>query len=220
MYDSITLDAIPAKPQAVAGYVNGRWPTFPELEKRWPQAARLSIAVTARANADCLDVENGDATPGQAPAWVKRQQARGIKRPVVYCSVSQAAAVLAALAKSGITRSQIRLWTAHYTGKAHRCDSACGLNGQADATQYTDKALGRNLDASLCAAGFLAVASKPASKPPVAPAAKPAPAPLSAPVAVLGPAGGKITRRPLRRILGLLPGLLGRFGKLTLRKKA
>lgn len=157
MYDSIIVDRIPLDAAAVAGYVNGRWPTFPVLARTHPHARRLSIAVTAFADADCLDVEKGDATPAEAPAWVLRQHARGVKRPVVYTSLSQAKTVLAALNAHGINRSQVRLWTAHYTGKPHRCSPLCrfGLWTRADATQYTDKAHGKSLDASLCAPRFL-----------------------------------------------------------------
>lgn len=156
MYDSIQPSQIPLKATAVAGYVNGRWPTFRQLEKTFPRARRLSIAVDAAVDADCLDVEAGDASVAQAAGWVKRQQRRGVKRPVVYCSVSTVPALFAGLGKAGVGRDRIRLWTAHYTGKPHRCTTAaCGYGcGEADATQWTDRALGRNLDASLCSPGF------------------------------------------------------------------
>lgn len=157
MYDAVNLANIPADATAVAGYVNGRWPTYAELAKRWPNAKYVSIAVTAEADADCLDIERFDATPAQAPAWVRRQLARGVKKPIVYCAVSDAKTVLSVLTLSGIKRSQIRLWTAHYTKVAHRCDKSCGFGMPtvADATQFTDTALGRSLDESLCSVAFL-----------------------------------------------------------------
>lgn len=157
MYDSVTVPAIPADAIAVAGYVNGSWPTFPQLVRSHPHALRLSIAVSAHADADCLDVEQGDAIVAQAPAWVHRQLARGAHRPVLYTSVANARALLEVLAAAGIRRRHIRLWTAHYTDRPHRCGPACGfgLATTADATQYTCTALGRNLDASLCAWSFL-----------------------------------------------------------------
>jgi hypothetical protein len=156
MFDSVTVSQIPKDAQAVAGYVNGYWPTFPVLCKDFPHALKLSVAVNALHDADCLDVESGDATQDEAPAWVRRQIRRGIRRPVVYCSTSVAPSVLADLSKHGIGRSQIRLWTAHYTGHPHVCTSVCGngFRDRADATQYTDKALGKNLDASLCNPDF------------------------------------------------------------------
>lgn len=162
MYDSVSLTEIPGDAEAVAGYVNGNWPTFPKLASKWPNAKRLSIAVSAEADADCLDIEKGDATPAQAPNWVRRQKARGVQRPVVYCSVSQARALLGTLAASGIPRPSVRVWTAHYTDKPHRCSAGCGFGmpTTADATQYTMRALGRNLDASLVSDTFFGQPSK------------------------------------------------------------
>lgn len=159
MFDSINVTQIPLSAAAVAGYVGGNWPTFSKLAALFPHAHRLSIAVNAGEDADCLDVENGDATPEQAPDWVKRQLARGVKRPCIYCSISVAPTVLDLLAKAGIQRNAIRLWTAHYTYKPHRCSfPLCGYNcgGEADATQWSDKALGRDLDASVCVPDFFA----------------------------------------------------------------
>lgn len=143
MYDSIDVNQIPAGAQAVAGYVGGHWPTFSSLERKFPNAKRLSIAVTAEENAECLDVENGDAGPTQAPGWVRRQHARGIVRPVVYANLSTMPQVIAALARNGITRDQYRVWTAHYTNAAH-------IEPGSDATQWTEHGFGRNLDISLC----------------------------------------------------------------------
>lgn len=157
MYDSVDVKQIPANAAAVAGYVGGRWPTYAALVKDFPRAHKLSIAVSASEDADCLDIEKGDATIPQAPAWVRRQHKRGIKRPVVYTSVSQAPPLLAALTTHGIKRDEVRLWTAHYTLKPHRCSSACGYGTlQADATQYANRALDKNLDASLCSSDFFA----------------------------------------------------------------
>lgn len=156
MYDSVDLSQIPSGAPAVAGYVGGHWPTYPQLAKRFPHARRVSIAVNASEDAECLDVEAGDARPDQAPAWLARQKQRGLKRPRIYCSVSAAQTVIDTLAKAGHPRSTYRLWTAHYTGSPHVCGPNCGFGfrSTADATQYTDKALGRTLDASHCAPSF------------------------------------------------------------------
>jgi hypothetical protein len=156
MYDSVTVGEIPTDAPAVAGYVNGKFITFPTLQHNFPRAQRLGIAVTSAADAECLDIEDGDARPDQAPAWVKRQIARGVKRPTVYAQVSSMQSVLNALAGAGITRDQVRVWTAHYTHQPHRCSPACGFGFStvADATQWTDKSLGRNLDESLCDDSF------------------------------------------------------------------
>lgn len=156
MYDSVDIGQIPPKAVAVAGYVNGHWPTYEQLRTSFPHAKRKSIAVTAAADADVLDIERGDANIDQAAAWVKRQHERGAKRPGVYTSVANAARLMETLARAGIPRTAYRLWTAHYTFRPHRCTKKCGfgMSGVADATQYTDHALGKNLDASLASPTF------------------------------------------------------------------
>lgn len=159
MFDAVNITAIPKDAYAVAGYVNGHWPTFAQLETAFPQAKRLSIAVTAEADADCLDIEPGDATNALAPAWFRRQKARGVALPVFYTSLSNVKALVGVLAAAGIKRDQYRLWTAHYTFTAHLCSASCGygMPTYADATQYTDKALGRSLDASFLSTGFFSL---------------------------------------------------------------
>lgn len=118
MYDAVNLDAIPTNAQAVAGYVDGLWPTFAEVCARWPHAVHLSIATNADHDAECLDVEKGDAMPSQVPAWVKRQHERGENRPVIYANLSTMPAVMAALRDAGIPRTSVRLWVAWYRDPA------------------------------------------------------------------------------------------------------
>lgn len=157
MYDDVNVALIPKTAPAVAGYVGGNWPTYKSLLKLFPHAKKLSIAVSASEDARCLDVEKGDASPQQAPAWVKRQRARGEKLPVVYTSLAYAQGLVNLLNASGLRYGKdYLLWSAHYTGKRHICSPKCGLGLKvtAHATQYDDKALGRNLDVSVCSPLF------------------------------------------------------------------
>jgi len=159
MYDDVNLALIPKDAQAVAGYVGGHWPTFSRLRAMFPGARkRVSIAVSASEDADILDVESGDATNDQAAAWFKRQhiQRTPASHPGFYTSVSNVAALTDTLSQAGIPRSSYKLWTAHYTDVAHLCSSKCyrGMPTTADATQYTDHALGRSLDASVVTPAF------------------------------------------------------------------
>lgn len=169
MYDSIYVASIPADAAAAAGYVDGTWPTILELKAKLPHAHILSIAAFAVDDADCLDVEQFDATPAEAPGWVKRQQGRGIYRPAVYASVSNVPAVLTALRAAGISRSEVRIWSAHYTGVTHICGpSTCafpGLTINCDGTQFTDASHGLPLDASLLLADFFDGPPKPPPRP-------------------------------------------------------
>jgi hypothetical protein len=149
MYDSIDLAAIPETALAVAGYVDGHWPTFGELVAKFPHAKHLSIAVFARDDAHALDVETGDATPDEAPGWLTRQHGRGVARPWIYANASTWAVMGPILKSATFRRSQYRVWVADWTGQPHLPDGA-------DACQYTDRAMGRNLDASLCLPGTFA----------------------------------------------------------------
>lgn len=159
-YDSVTIDQIPADAEAVAGYVGGIFPTFSPLVARFPNARHKSIAVSADEDADILDVESGDAVNSQAPAWFRRQKARGLALPGFYTSASNVPALLATLEAAGIKRDEYVLWVAHYTFVQPQAP----LEQGGDAVQYTDRALGRNLDASICEPSFWHPTPSPVAK--------------------------------------------------------
>lgn len=156
MFDDVTVDLIPSKAEAVAGYVGGNFTTWPAIVARFPHAHKLSIAVNTSEAARCLDVEPGDATPADAPAWLRRQQHRNPHSiPVIYASISAMPEVVAAMGRAGIKRSEYLLWSAHYTFHEHICGpKTCGFATKVDATQWTDSALGRSLDQSLLSPDF------------------------------------------------------------------
>jgi hypothetical protein len=158
MYDSTDVGALPHGADAYAGYVEGLFPTFAALKRLFAASGAhlLSIAVFASGAADCLDIEPGDATNAQAPGWVKRQLARGAHRPCLYTSVSNMDTLVTALGGAGISRAAVRLWSAHYGQGKHICGpGTCGLTRHAcDGTQWTDSALGRNLDESILRSNF------------------------------------------------------------------
>lgn len=154
-FDSTNLAEIPISAPVVAGYVGGDWPTYDALLHAWPHARHISIAISPSENADCLDIENGDAQPQDAPLWWARQSHRGIHRPILYSDLANLGAVLRRMDGAGIPRSLYRIWTAHYTGTPHICEHDCfqlaGISSKAtaDGTQWTDFALARDLDESL-----------------------------------------------------------------------
>lgn len=129
MYDAVEIRAIPDDPEAVAGYVD--W-TYDEVVQRFPRAKHLSISKDATVDADCLDVETGDATPAQAPSWVRKQHARGEKTPWVYVEASRLGEVIDALTKDDIKRDEYRIWVADWTGEPHIPDGAdaCQWRGE------------------------------------------------------------------------------------------
>ena len=164
MFDAVDVGQIPGGASSVAGYVNGNYVTYDKLCIMFPAAQHLSIAVTAETDADALDVEPGDAVSSQVPAWYQRQKARGLARPVIYASVSRMTSeILPILKQAGIALGSVRLWSAHYTYSAHLCGpgSCQQLPVQADATQWTDRAMDRNLDQSVLAPDFFGMPPVP-----------------------------------------------------------
>lgn len=115
MYDSITVANLPANARMAAGYVDGRWPTFAILAQHFPNAVRVSIAVSPSSAAMVLDVEQGDATPAQAVGWVVNQRNAG-RDPTVYCSTYAWPAVKTQFASRGVALPH--WWRADYNGRA------------------------------------------------------------------------------------------------------
>lgn len=158
MYDAVTVGNIPPRARAVAGYVDGLYQTWPSVLHDFPHARHISIAISADAMADCLDVEPGDATNAEAPGWYRRFKAAAAKnkqphrKPVFYTSASNVAALIAELARHGIDRHEYLIWAAHYTDHRHVCSPrACGYPA-AEATQWTTH--GETVDESKLTARF------------------------------------------------------------------
>jgi hypothetical protein len=152
MFDSTNVADIPSTGMdAVAGYVGGNFTTWSALVKRFPHLPALSIAVNSSQDAQCLDVEKGDATPADVPFWLDTQaRLHPGRTPIIYTSASQIAAVRAAAG-----RRRYLLWSAHYGVGEHVC-GRCGYPG-ADATQFDDKgAHGEHIDRTVMSAAFLA----------------------------------------------------------------
>jgi len=156
MFDAVDVDQIPADAKAVGCYVGPSTVTCPEVSQKFPRARKVRITQAGLTStpADCVDIEPGDATNETGTTWVKRQLSDGVKRPIVYTSASNVSALLHAFQAAGVSRSQVRVWSAHYGRGEHICSpSVCGFP-EADGTQWTNHALGRDLDQSLCLGSF------------------------------------------------------------------
>jgi hypothetical protein len=156
MLDSINPANLPAGADAYAGYVDGAWPTYATVRAMFPAAHVLPVAVLPSDDAEACDCETGDLTVAQVPGWVGRQLRRGVWRPVVYASAGIMSPVIAQLSAAGIGRSEVRLWSAHYTVRHICAPPVCGYPA-ADGTQWRDNAPGLNgslIDESLLSAGF------------------------------------------------------------------
>jgi hypothetical protein len=97
--------------QAYAGYVET---SFDALVAKFGKTHHIfSIAMSASRDAECLDIENGDATAADARAWYLRMRALGKYRPCLYTFEANMDAVKEAMA--GIPRSDYRLWIAAWS---------------------------------------------------------------------------------------------------------
>jgi hypothetical protein len=156
-YDSISINELPQPADAVAGYVDGRWPTFNQLLGRYP--GRLVIAITVESADPCArvaDVENGDLSIADAIAWGERVASSG-RKPVFYISLDRQYELELAWTRAGHARSDCRVWAAHWTDEPHICSLHCGhpMMQRPGMTQWTDRWAGRNVDASLASEAWL-----------------------------------------------------------------
>lgn len=110
--DSVTAADIPLDNLAcVMGYADGLYQWTPEAWARFPAPiVKLSIAVHPDAQADILDVETGDATPGDVPGWCDRFSRPGRRAPTVYCNLGNWTACVSAAGARPVD-----WWIADYT---------------------------------------------------------------------------------------------------------
>jgi hypothetical protein len=159
MYDDVTLDLIPNGPHAVLAYPNGRYANLTAARERFPHARILPMSVEGMIACDGYDIEHGDYTAAQVPELYRIAKEAGIWRPCFYAQLSGVMpAVRAELGKVISKRSDVRLMVAYYNGQPD-------LPSEYDAHQFTDRALGRSLDESICASDFFPPLTKPKPKP-------------------------------------------------------
>lgn len=117
-YDAVQPGNIPSTAAGVAGYVDGRYAWSAADWARFPNAVHVRIACFARTNdGHVLDVETGDATPTQAPGWVRMRRQAGVD-PTVYCSLAWWPSVRAAFIAQGVPEPHY--WIAAYPGNGPR----------------------------------------------------------------------------------------------------
>ena len=138
MADSVNVLNLPPGFPAYAGYVNGEYTTWPLLKKRFPRSRLLPITITLNdlVWAQCLDIENGDATPDQAPRFINLVP-NALR--MLYISRDSVPDLMQIMGAAKIERNRWKLWTAHYGFGKHICGPwTCKLPFQADGTQWVD----------------------------------------------------------------------------------
>lgn len=117
MYDAVTARNIPTTAAMVAGYIDKikLEPWSAADWARFPTAVKVKIVKKAGTNdGHVLDVEPGDATPAEAPGWVRMRRAAGAV-PTVYCNTSTWPSVRAAFRSAQVAEPYY--WLARYDGK-------------------------------------------------------------------------------------------------------
>lgn len=99
MADSVTPNLIPEKyrqkPNGVALYVNGMWAVTRKVLDHYPRSIRISVTGSRESAADarCVDVERGDATPKDVPGFVHARDLMN-RDHLIYSDRSNVAAIL------------------------------------------------------------------------------------------------------------------------------
>ena len=87
MADSVTPANLPQGFDVYAGYCDGLYNDVLQIKAMFPGKPVLAFTVFATdIIGDYLDVESGDATPAEAPAWIAKMRLAGHPDPGVYCS--------------------------------------------------------------------------------------------------------------------------------------
>jgi hypothetical protein len=99
MYDSNVLDDIPADARIAASYGTGPYAVnIGQFIQRFPSVPRVLIDITGEDPQGCsvLDVENGAATPADAPAWIRDRLRTAGNYAIVYCALDTMSSVMGA----------------------------------------------------------------------------------------------------------------------------
>lgn len=165
MADSVNPAGLPPGMDAYLGYVNGHWPDYAAIAQAHGDVPVYGLTVFPGAWGDGDDAEPGNMSVAQAVADTKLELVRGVSRPIKYCPLSWAQAMVASHYQAGISRTSYRLLTAHYGAGQHICTPACGygFTGYADGTQWIDH--NDVWDESLLRVDFLLDASHPGPEP-------------------------------------------------------
>lgn len=139
--DSVSAGSMSKGLSVYCYYAAGTFANGTAVKADFPDKTYLGITPYVLSPVSCLDVEPGDATPANCPAFVAGWVAvpGEADKPVIYTSAGDLQAVINALTAAGHARSTYYLFSAHWIGQ-HICSpAACGYP-QSDATQWQSTA--------------------------------------------------------------------------------
>jgi peptidoglycan hydrolase-like protein with peptidoglycan-binding domain len=134
MYDSVTARDIPGDATIVGGYVDTKFAWSPVDWDRFPTAAKIRIAISARTNeGNELDVEPGAASPDEAAAWVNMRIAAGLQKVSIYMNRSTWPRVQAVINNAGL-QDWVVYRVAEWNRTAHSIPGAWAVQYQSPST--------------------------------------------------------------------------------------
>jgi hypothetical protein len=140
----------------VFAYAYGEYAQTKAVRAMCPHAIVLTVATRDGERADMYDYENGAMTADGLATAVEADLKAGVYKPILYASKDNYSEVWHALKAHDISGTEVRAIDANWTNHAHVDD---GFDG----TQWTQAALGRNLNEYLLASDFFPPAKpKPA----------------------------------------------------------
>lgn len=131
-YDSVTASAMPRDGYAYQGYYNGSFANMSAVKADHPGKVYESVTPNGDPGADELDIEPGDASVLDAPAFYR---AKGGKNVKYYTNAGNSQALINHMAANGIRRDHWKLRSAHWTGRHTCAPYTCGYP-VAEATQF------------------------------------------------------------------------------------
>lgn len=103
MADSVNPASLPDGFDVYGCYDDGAYNNAAAVKARFPGKTVLVFTVFPQDNeGDCLDVEQGDASPTDAPGWIVRRRSAGHGGPLVYCSESLLPTVKQCFVSAGV----------------------------------------------------------------------------------------------------------------------
>jgi|SRR5215831_14964453 len=145
--DSAQLTATPIRAAILATYADQvDAGVLADLKRSWPQVVLIDRGMgDPLGRASVIDVEKGARLPGDVPAWISHQRARGIKYLTVYANRSTMPSVDSVMAGHG---AGFYRWYATDDGTAHIAGYRPGLTPAAVQIAGADS-LGFHADLSL-----------------------------------------------------------------------
>lgn len=152
-YSSVDTDLIPRSAPVVFAYATGSYAQIGAVHEHCPRSRVVSICTEGRAVCGMYDFEAGALLYSEVNDIVNFAHNHGIRRPIVYAALDAMQMEVRPRLEGSFSRDSYRLVPAHFTDSPE-------LPAWADGVEWTQTALGRNLNEYLLRDDFLGAVRK------------------------------------------------------------